>query len=494
MKHLYLNYFRSITIYGLFFLSLTEMLIGLPALAQITRYVSTTGTNANPVSATSWATSTTNLQGAIDASASGDLVWGANGTYKPGGNGHSNRDLSFAMKNGVAIYGGFAGTETTLDQRPAITVSTPSGTTLSGDVGILNNPTDNSFHVFNNPAGLTNTAILNGFVIVGGYTSGASPETYGGGMYNKAISAGQVCSPHIINCLFDSNIGSEGGGMYNNGSGGGISNPKLTNCVFRNNVATGVGGAILNDGGGNGTCNPVFTNCLFDANTARDGGAIYNYGQSGTCSPQFINCTLRNNSATLAAGGMYNTGFDGLCLPTITNCILFGNGGANTFANISTTGASASYSLFEPSVTGYASLTGNLTTTLSPFVSVSSVQLKNGSPAVNAGDPATTTATVGSTDLAGNPRFFAHAGTPAGRIDMGAYELQEILELYSLADGSWSDPSVWSVARLPQLNERVRLKHLITIPASYLALGGMLIYDPASKLIYSSGGRLQMGQ
>ncbi|MCY7357126.1 MAG: hypothetical protein LH609_06585, partial [Rudanella sp.] len=148
------------------------LLISLTVSGQTIRYVSTTGTNTNPASATSWATSTTNLQGAIAVSSVNDQVWVAGGTYKPGGNGHSNRSLSFAMKNGLAIYGGFAGTEATLGQRPTINPTTPSATTLSGDVGILDNPTDNSFHVISNPAGLTTTALLNGFVIANGNTSG----------------------------------------------------------------------------------------------------------------------------------------------------------------------------------------------------------------------------------------------------------------------------------------------------------------------------------
>lgn len=49
---------------GLF--SLLLLLGNLSVQAQTTRYVSTTGTNSDPASATSWATSTTNLQGAID--------------------------------------------------------------------------------------------------------------------------------------------------------------------------------------------------------------------------------------------------------------------------------------------------------------------------------------------------------------------------------------------------------------------------------------------
>lgn len=133
--------------------------------AQTIRYVRTDGPNANPATATTWANSTANLQGAINASAAGDQVWVAAGTYKPGGDANSNRNVSFSMKNGVAIYGGFAGTEGNLSQRvPANALAT----ILSGDIGIVGNSADNSYTVISNPRGLTNSAVLDGFLITGG--------------------------------------------------------------------------------------------------------------------------------------------------------------------------------------------------------------------------------------------------------------------------------------------------------------------------------------
>jgi len=103
----------------------------------------------------------------------------------------------------------------------------------------------------------------------------------------------------------------------------------------------------------------------------------------------------------------------------LTNCALFANESESPIDDFSQQ-VRVSYSLLEPSVTGYTSGPGNLTTTVSPFASTTSTQLKGCSPAINAGDPATTTATIGSTDLAGNPRFFND-----GRVDMGAYEFQD---------------------------------------------------------------------
>lgn len=71
---------RSSTRYLFIFLLLLR---SLTVSGQTIRYVSATGTNANPASATSWVTSTTNLQGAINISSANDQVWVKAGTYNP---------------------------------------------------------------------------------------------------------------------------------------------------------------------------------------------------------------------------------------------------------------------------------------------------------------------------------------------------------------------------------------------------------------------------
>ncbi|WP_020605882.1 beta strand repeat-containing protein [Spirosoma spitsbergense] len=352
--------------------------------SPVIRYVTTSGTGT-PSGATSWATSTTDLQGAINASAANDQVWVAAGTYKPGGN--TDRNISFAMKNGVAIYGGFVGNEQNLNQRPAINPQTGSGnSTLSGDIGTVGTNGDNSYHVFFNSAGLTTTAILDGFVITGGNASGS-----GGGMFNNGSGSGQVCSPTIRNCSFVGNSASDSGGaMFNNGSFGGTSSPVLTNCSFQQNTASTNGGMMYNFGN-RGTSSPVLTNCSFQQNTATYGGAIFNDGGGG--------------------GGSSN--------PVLTNCVVFGNGGDNTFAN-SFASITATYSLFDTGI-GYNTDPTNLTINTSPFTSSTSTELRAGSPAIDAGNTAAyTTANGPRTDLAGNSRF---AGANC-QIDRGAYEVQ----------------------------------------------------------------------
>ncbi|GAB3899555.1 beta strand repeat-containing protein [Spirosoma agri] len=341
------------------------------------RYVKATAAGTGDGS--SWANASSDLQAMINASQV-QQVWVAQGTYKPGGNANTNRFVNFSMKDGVAIYGGFVGNETSLSQRPAITMTTPSSTTLSGDIGTVGNRDDNSYHVIYNSTDLTTSAVLDGFLITGGNSTDA-----GGGMYNV------YSSPTVRNCSFQNNSAvNDGGAMCNYGYGGGTSSPVLINCSFlANSTMNGSGGAMNNDGGNGGVSSPVLTNCSFLANSARYRG-----------------------------GAMYTLPFNGTSSPVLTNCVLFGNGGERS---ISTDGGgtgtvSARYSLFETGTRDYNSGAGNRTTAVSPFVSANDARLNACAAAINAGDNAANSTT---TDLAGNPRRYN-----GGQIDMGAYEYQ----------------------------------------------------------------------
>ncbi|MBD2755594.1 beta strand repeat-containing protein [Spirosoma validum] len=341
----------------------------------------------------SWADASGDLQTQINLVGT-QQVWVAQGTYRPTST--TDRTISFSMKNGVTIYGGFAasGNPTSPSERSPASFTT----VLSGDIGTVGNTADNSYHVVNNPAGLTNSAILDGFFITGGNANGSSsPDDAGGGMINNGNGTGNTCSPLIRTCLFLNNRAANGGGaLYNAGYTNGNSNPILINCGFQNNNAAGQGGAIYNDGSIGGNSNPRLTNCSFQANSAGSGGAIS------------------------------SVGFQGSSRPVLTNCVVWGNGGAGTFANGPGSSITTSYSLFESSVTGYNAGTGNLTTTTSPFVSTTDTRLNGCSPALNAGDNAAYTSANGgmppspAADLAGNARVFPSGG----RIDMGAYEVQ----------------------------------------------------------------------
>src|SRR5262245_39888750 len=71
----------------------------------------------------SWATAYNKLQDALseaNSSATVSEIWVAQGTYYPDegvGITDNDRSKSFNLKSGLAIYGGFEGNETELDQR-----------------------------------------------------------------------------------------------------------------------------------------------------------------------------------------------------------------------------------------------------------------------------------------------------------------------------------------------------------------------------------------
>ena len=115
---------------------------------------------------------------ALTSAVSGQELWVAAGRYTPTSG--TNRSLSFNLKTGVALYGGFAGTETARDHRdPASNVTTLSGDLNGDDVGFTNNG-ENSYHVLSNSS-VDSTAILDGFTISGGNANGTSPSNSAAG-------------------------------------------------------------------------------------------------------------------------------------------------------------------------------------------------------------------------------------------------------------------------------------------------------------------------
>ncbi|HEY3169483.1 MAG TPA: DUF1565 domain-containing protein, partial [Thermoanaerobaculia bacterium] len=182
-----MHYARTLAVAAAFLVA-----AGSSAAGATTIYVRSTASGAN--NGTSWADAYTSLQTALTAATSGDEIWVAAGTYKPTDT--ADRTFNFALKNGVGVYGGFAGTETMLSQRnPAANV-----TILSGDIGTVGMATDNSYHVVTSGSTVTATAILDGFTVTGGRADGgADPIDRGGGVYTS------VGSPTFVRCIFSGN-------------------------------------------------------------------------------------------------------------------------------------------------------------------------------------------------------------------------------------------------------------------------------------------------
>lgn len=256
----------------------------------------------------SWTDAFTDLQDALAAArvpgSNIQQIWVAKGTYKPAGPG-GLKNVAFQMINDVAVYGGFAGTETALDQRDfAANVTILSGDLIGNDGPNFANRDDNALRVvaFNQ---LMSTAILDGFTVSGGFNG-----------LGAGISIGQGGGT-VRNCIITDNRSFQGAGaVVDDLSAAGI--PVFASCTFRGNQATTYGGGALEAQGGAinvqdcqfiensspkgavlfvGIGTPgqnKLTRCVFTNNTCGTGGAIYN-NVSGT---QITNCTFQANSAT----------------------------------------------------------------------------------------------------------------------------------------------------------------------------------------------------
>ncbi len=411
-----------------------------PLILSATARAGTLYVNANLATGANDGTSWSNafrgphgLQAALAAAVSGDEIWAARGAYKPTSG--TDRTVSFQLKNGVTVYGAFAGGETSPDQRPPFWTSQSF---LFGDLngddgsGLYN---DNSYHVVD-AAGTNATAVLDGFTVASGNANGANPNDRGGGilcqggdgptlrncrfLFNRATSGGGAgyvdgSSPTFIRCNFESNVGGSFGGAVDCNT----TSTTWDRCYFTGNTAARAGALELFGAG-----TPRVLNCLFYDNTSTGpggGGAIWTSANS-----LIRNCTIvRNSSSTNETAGILASGG----APSIVNCILWENrgpGGAQGSANQITGTTAVTYSIVEGGFAG----TGNLG--LDPRFEPSPgvvFALRFSSPAVDAGNNAGLPAGF-TLDWIGNARLVDDTTVPdtgagaAPIVDIGAVEWQ----------------------------------------------------------------------
>ena len=265
----------------------TLPLTGARAAATI-YYVKADATGSN--NGTSWTNAYTDLQAALTTVASGSEIWVAAGTYKPTSD--TDRTIRFVLKNGVAIYGGFAGTETLRSQRNL----EANPTILSGDIGTLDDTSDNTYHVVE-ASGTNATAVLNGFTITAGNANGDISDSAGGGIYIEGAS-----NPSLTNLIIRNNQAVDfGGGMYTKDA-----NLSLANIVFSNNSVAGSQGGF-NQGGGlyNISGDLILKNVTFRNNTVTNAGAgMFNAEGDLT----LTNVTFKTNTSVNGGGGIYTMG------------------------------------------------------------------------------------------------------------------------------------------------------------------------------------------
>ena len=325
----------------------------------------------------SWALALDDLSSALAGAAlpAVQQVWVAEGRYLPSA---SDPNASFVLPDGVPVYGGFAGTETSLDQRvPAL-----HPTILDGDLNGDDQPDcvgydDNSEHVVRDSGGAS--TYLDGFTVRGGrgnlgagmsltaeevtlarviLEENCSPGmTIGGGAYVRAdrvelascvvqdnlggAGAGLFlrAPQHVLvtGCRFERQEGDLGGGL--NIEGVSVGEVVVLDSVFQDATVTNGGGVRLEgsyvsfrvqrctfegnratSGGGIAVYSlapgPVFvSDCAFLDNTANTGGGLYLYAVEIPLLAEISRCSFQDNHAC-SGGGIFT--YSGPI--TVTDC------------------------------------------------------------------------------------------------------------------------------------------------------------------------------
>lgn len=229
-------------------------------------------------------------------------IWVAKGTYYPSkdftGNTNptDNRSKLFNLTwkvDSLKIYGGFAGGETSIDQRTA-----GNATILDGDLGVLGDNSDNAYHVLIANAVVFNPAVeaslvLDGLVITNG---NANSNTYFSNFSNDQGAGFSTGSNKSVDLNFKNVIFDNNWAIYAAAVSAFTSHEEYLQCIFLNNRSD--------------------ANCLFDITNG------YGYGHT------FINSIFVNNIVpySYAIFGLY-----GSAPLNIENSIIYGNTANNDF-------------------------------------------------------------------------------------------------------------------------------------------------------------------
>lgn len=308
------------------FTLLAVLLLGSAAKAQTIHYVTPTGDN--PATGNQWEVAGTvkSLSQALTDAVAGDQIWvlGFEQITDPSQL-YVAPEGGFTVKSGVKLYGGFRGTERTIDERPTLGKA-PYFTyrsVLSGDINCddtvdeINyvypaNETreDNAKHVLSlnmvptQQSGNNNTypTVVNGFTVIGGNAIGGN----GGGIYVYGDNAGGGAY-QIEKCFLLNNYAELGGGaIYVTSDVKAVSTEsRIVDCVVYNNLAgvrsgsENLGGGINIAGSGTIVNSSIFNN---------EGGGV-----RLSSSAKAVNLTIARNTVMGIDGG------------EVSNSVIWGN-------------------------------------------------------------------------------------------------------------------------------------------------------------------------
>ena len=509
---------RMRTLFRLYIFSIMFICASVSAMAQSkTYYVSPTAKGTGDGS--SWQNTMT-LADALNTAKAGDQIWvqgfetitQSEQVYFP------ETTDGFTLKSGVQLYGGFAGTETSVNDRETLgkPYQMKYRSVLSGD---LNNDdevdntnlifpanttrTDNATHVLSvdmAPSSGSNNntypTVINGFTITGGHADGTSEK--GGGIYISGDNKGGG-NFRIERCFLFNNYATQGGAVYVDAAVKNVNNGEslINQCVVYNNAA-GERSAVVNEGGGIYLAGEatVVNSSIFNN---KNGGLRISSGS------KVVNSTIARNTGA---------GVDMTETPSGTNVynsIIWGN----TFLSVENQPGFKNSAFHEVTVTDAGAGTDadgnvyvakeNRDAAAGPMFDAPSVKTSydrdfdwrqnayplwswnvlEGSVMIDKGDNEIyVSGTYGNEDMAGKPRV----SVSGGAIDIGAYEYQylPISRIRYVKEGGTGDGSSWNNASGNIQNMIDELANNANGQAGevWVAAGN---YTPQSQLISGTG-------
>ena len=356
---------------------------------------------AGSMDGSSWENANT-LHGALAVMGSGNELWVRHGTYTPtdssGTTPTDPRNASYEIPNGARIYGGFIGTEISLEERNiAANLSI-----IEGNIGETEDATDNIKRLLV----VHDTAALNELTLQHAYATGSA----GGALYAAEAHL------DIRRCKFLNNRAASGGAVGLNGS-----TASIENCLFVDNTAQNEGGAIALTNASNLS---MYQSTFFQ-NTADRGGLIHigatteMLGAESIPEVRILNCLLWDNRAR---EGQHTFVLAGNRVGLDQN--LVSPRGDNAFV----THEDAMYLEQNPIPADATLMPTNIFASLEPTED-NYMHLATNSPASNAGNndymdgnslPYATRDEAGLLDLAGNARL-AGENVDAGAFESGSF-------------------------------------------------------------------------
>jgi len=276
---------------------------------------------------TSWQDANGDIQSALNAPQPHE-VWVAGGTYKPLRSAEDpatvtpgDRKNAFVIRKDIKLYGGFAGTETTISERNLNLTANRS--VLSGDLDNTNTLTDgDAIHTVIS-TGDVGTAIIDGFTITGGNANVDGLGIFVNGVYIEQLNGGGFYNQSNLSLLKNvivrgNSAAQYGGGIYNNTTANTAF--VITNSVLSGNTSVLYGGGIYNL-----SSSLTIINTVVSGNQAVLGGGLCNSASS----PKIVNTTITANKSTNsgAGGAIFNFGDAASSSPVIQNTIIWGNSG-----------------------------------------------------------------------------------------------------------------------------------------------------------------------